>query len=334
MKRRELPWYRIFEVTLGCCAAIAVAMALGLVNPMSAGVIAILSIQDTKRATLRSAMERFAAYALALLLAYGSFSLLGYHVLAFGLYLLPFSLLCYGLGLQASIPICSVSVTHFWIAGQMSPPMLLNSVLLMLIGSAFGITLNLLQPSSLKAIQQEQAHIEHRLQQTLESLAVLLRGGAGMKAVEDNLDQLRHTLTCAQHKAMSHLDNTLTRDVRYYVRYVDMRLAQAAVLQRMADTLSQAAYRPIAKAFPLADLLAHTAAVLHESNDAVALLARSGDLLSSYRVMPLPSTREEFETRATLFRLLLDLEQFLSLKKGFFQSLTLAERTRYFGHSV
>ena len=40
------------------------------------------------------------------------------------------------------------------------------------------------------------------------------------------------------------------------------------------------------------------------------------------RLQPLPVTREEFEARAVLFQVLLELEQFLVLKRDFVDGLT------------
>ena len=332
LKDWQIPWYRILEITIGCCIAIAIALAFRLQSPVSAGVIAILSIQDTKRATMRSSFERIAAYALAVLIAFICFNTLGYTVLAFGAYLLPFALVCYLVKIQASIPICTVLVSHFWIAGHMSAPLVLNSTYLMLLGSGIGTILSLFAPNSVMVIKRDQALIENSLQQTLANFAHVLRGSNQTSALSANLATLSGMLGAAQTKALTLLGNTLTRDVRYYVRYVDLRIAQTTILERMAETLTSQPYEPLPQAFPLADLLSHTASVLHETNDAVALLARVHTLLNDYRAEPLPQTRAEFEARALLYGMLLDVEQFLTLKKTFFQSLSNEERQRFFGY--
>ena len=40
----------------------------------------------------------------------------------------------------------------------------------------------------------------------------------------------------------------------------------------------------------------------------------------TFRERPLPQSRQEFETRATLFQLLQDMEEFIQLKVDFYQN--------------
>ena len=50
---------RTIKLTLATCLAAALAYALGLTYAISAGVIAILSISDTRRSTIKQAYQRF-----------------------------------------------------------------------------------------------------------------------------------------------------------------------------------------------------------------------------------------------------------------------------------
>lgn len=68
---------RVVQIAVGCTLAIGIASLLGLQSSVSAGIITILSLQDTKKETLRSAVDRFAAYALAVLFSIAVFGLLG-----------------------------------------------------------------------------------------------------------------------------------------------------------------------------------------------------------------------------------------------------------------
>ena len=57
---------RTIKLTLATCLAAALAYALGLTYAISAGVIAILSISDTRRSTIKQAYQRFMSTLLAL----------------------------------------------------------------------------------------------------------------------------------------------------------------------------------------------------------------------------------------------------------------------------
>lgn len=320
MKRITLPagLYRILEIAIGCAAAIGLAQVLGLQNSVSAGIITMLSLQDTKRETLRSAVERFAAFALATAVAYASFALLGYGVLAFGVYLLVFASLSYALRLQASLPISSVLVSHYWLAGHMQPWLLGNEAVLMGIGTGIGVLLNLFLPGDTQAMYTQQRQVERGLRAFLLALSNALSGKGTAQGATQTLPQLAAAMDAAQKRADLLQGNTLLGDMRYYARYVDMRRQQYILLERMAAAAETLTFPP-PQALPLADFLRLTAESLHEYNDATALLDRLSVLLADYREAPLPQSRTEFEARATLYHMLVDTEHLLLIKRAFAQ---------------
>ena len=69
----------------------------------------------------------------------------------------------------------------------------------------------------------------------------------------------------------------------------------------------------------LAQLFQKTAQQLSQENPAQDLLDDITQYLAIFRERPLPKTREEFETRATLLQLLRDLENFIQIKVDFYQ---------------
>ena len=69
----------------------------------------------------------------------------------------------------------------------------------------------------------------------------------------------------------------------------------------------------------LAQLFKKTAQQLSQENPAQDLLDDITQYLAIFRERPLPKTREEFETRATLLQLLRDLENFIQIKVDFYQ---------------
>ena len=66
------------KIALAAAIAIAVAGELGLKYSATAGIITVLSIGNTKRETLKTAVERGLAFLCALLLAAGCFGVFGY----------------------------------------------------------------------------------------------------------------------------------------------------------------------------------------------------------------------------------------------------------------
>ena len=82
---------RTIKLTLATCLAAALAYALGLTYAISAGVIAILSISDTRRSTIKQAYQRFMSTLLALAIGSLAFSFLGHwEFLSLSMFLVPF----------------------------------------------------------------------------------------------------------------------------------------------------------------------------------------------------------------------------------------------------
>ena len=79
----------------------------------------------------------------------------------------------------------------------------------------------------------------------------------------------------------------------------------------------------------VAALLYETAVSFGESNNAIDLLDRLDKVLQQMKSAALPVTREEFEDRAVLYGILVDLEYFLQLKKEFVDALTEEQVRRY-----
>ena len=78
-------------------------------------------------------------------------------------------------------------------------------------------------------------------------------------------------------------------------------------------------------------LLYETAVTFGESNNARELLSSLSGVLRQMKDSPLPVTREEFEDRAVLYGILMDLEYFLQLKKEFADGMTQEQVRRYWG---
>lgn len=78
---------KAFKIALAAVLSILTANLLGLRYAVTAGIITVLSIQNTKRETLKTARNRALAFLCALILAFLCYSLLGFCVGAFIVYL-------------------------------------------------------------------------------------------------------------------------------------------------------------------------------------------------------------------------------------------------------
>ena len=102
---------RTTKLILATCLACLLAYFLNLSSAVSAGIIALLSLSDTRRSTLKLARNRLFSMLLALVIGVLSFHLSGFHIWSLGLYLALYVPLAYQMGWE----LASHQVA-FWLA--------------------------------------------------------------------------------------------------------------------------------------------------------------------------------------------------------------------------
>ncbi|HHX11387.1 MAG TPA: aromatic acid exporter family protein [Clostridiales bacterium] len=336
-KLRKLNWLSLLKTGIGTAFAIIVAEAIGLAYSPSAGIITLLTIQNTKKETIQIAFRRILAFILAVVIAFILFNGIGYTPVVFGLFALIFVALCNLLGLQDGISMNAVLTTHFLIEQRMDVAMILNEVVLLFIGMGIGIVINLIMPKNIKEIQLEQSDFEKEMKITLRSLADDLRykrqsllkekdntpsktienhEKPGIKRKTTDFKQLDSRLKHLINKANVNSGNTLLSDTSYLISYLHMREHQIDGLKSISKLINQIPVL-LEQSIPLAEYMDHVAESFHELNNVKGLLTDIESLYEHYRKDRLPESREEFEYRAILFQILNELEHFLEIKRDF-----------------
>lgn len=321
---------RVAKFALGGLLASLLASLFGLSYSTSAGVIAILSIQTTRKQTFALVARRFAAFFAAMLLAFGCFSLLGYHLAAFGLFLLLFAAFCQWFGLQEALVMNTVLVLHLYAERTINLFWLRNELLLLLTGAGVGILVNLYMPGAAKAIRRNQAQVEQAFRDILQRMADRLLTRSKQDYSDSCFAPLEQQLEGLALRARENQGNALLSDQWYFVSYVTMRQHQLTVLRRIYDNIHRLDQVP-EQALSIAALLEDISRSFHEHNNA-ALLEQLHSMQTAMRDEPLPQSRAEFENRALLYRILYDLEDFLQLKANFSAALTDQERSRFWSN--
>lgn len=336
-KFKSLNWLSLLKTGIGTAIAIILAEAIGLAYSPSAGIITLLTIQNTKKETIQIAFRRILAFVLAVLIAFILFTTIGYTPIVFGLFALIFVALCNLLGLQDGISMNAVLTTHFLIEQTMDIGMILNEVALLFIGMGIGIVINLIMPRNIKKIQLEQRDFEEEMKVTLRSLAddlrykdksLVLENDKGPSVIRENskklgskrkttdFTKLDRKLKVLINKAKVNSGNTLLSDTSYLISYLHMREHQIDGLKSISKLINQIPVL-LEQSIHLADYMDHVAESFHELNNVKDLLADIDGLYDHYRKDKLPESREEFEYRAILFQILNELEHFLRIKREF-----------------
>lgn len=309
--------FKSLKITVGAILAILIAGLLGLRYSATAGIITILSIQNTKRETFKTALGRTLAFGCALILAFVCYRLLGFTIPAFGVYLLFFSLLCLAAGWTAAIAMDSVLITHFLAEHSMEPSLIANELLLFLIGTAMGILLNLHLHPKQDAWKKKTDEADDNIRAILQRMSVRVRSldrsnydGSCFIPLEKLLDE-------AKALALTNMDNSFSSSCRE-LDYVEMRISQSLVLKNIYQSIRMLAFLP-AQAQTVASFFDRISREYDMDNNVHSLIADLHALILSMRSEPLPAGREEFESRAVLFYILKQLEEFLLLKQDFAQ---------------
>ena len=137
---------KLIKYVTGSVAAVLLAAALQLQFAYAAGIITLLTIQDTKKETVRITAKRMIIFVIMTILSAVIFPFAGYHVWAFGIVLIPYLFSCMALDMKEAIAPIAVLCTHYVSAKSCSPSMILNEVLILMIGAGIGTLWNLFMP--------------------------------------------------------------------------------------------------------------------------------------------------------------------------------------------
>ncbi|MCQ9223114.1 aromatic acid exporter family protein [Streptococcus suis] len=308
---------RTIKLIFATVLAIYLATALGLSYATAAGIIAILSVLDTRKSSFKMARNRLFSTLLALTIAVLTFALFGFGIWTLGIYLALYVPLAYRFNWEAGIAPSTVLVTHLMLEQDISLIFLGNELTLFLIGAGLALLFNLYMPSQEKKIEAYHDQVEDLLKQILLRFEAFLLNGDGRNEAE-LITQLDKTLDEALKVVYLDRHNQLFQQTNYQVHYFEMRAAQNKILRTMAGNINKCLLEGRENVI-LSSLFERAAQQLSRENSAKELLLDIELFHATFRERPLPQTREEFETRATLFQLLHDMEAFIRLKVDFYE---------------
>ncbi len=311
---------RTIRIAISAVLSVLVATYLGLENPLSAGIIAILGVLDTRLETIQNALKMFFSLLLAFVVATIIFLVFDFSVFSFGIYLALYVPLAYTLKVDVGIAPSSVLVTHFIIAGSIAWSWQLNGILIMAIGLVFATIAHLWNPSYNQKLDQRIVEIERQMSLILFLLEKRLEtGNETTGRIKTELQDLYEMIHAFEDLAFVELENRqFTKNGQdYYIRYAQMRKQQYEILDLITNSLANMLPNTEENKI-LASIFGRTAEQLDESNTGIELLSDISTLYRGFRDSALPQSREEFESRAVLYNILMDFERFLELKRDFY----------------
>ena len=296
--------------------AIFIAVAMKVEFAVSAGVVAMLTIQPTKKETIKIALGRFVAFITALLIAYGSFTLFGYGMEAFMIYLVLFVLVCQIFRWYSAMAMNSVLISHFLTFGVMNGETLRNEIILFCIGVGVGIIANLHLHKNVNDMERLKEETDAQIKKILSRMSQRILDRDISDYNGDCFLILGNSIRRAKNVAEENFNNQFGSKDVYDREYIAMREKQCEVLYEMYKNVRTIETTPIT-AGKISAFLSRMAEVYHKNNTGKELLEQFEELDEGMKHQPLPVERKEFEDRAKLYGLLRHIEEFIKLKIEF-----------------
>ncbi|MDD6098561.1 MAG: aromatic acid exporter family protein [Oscillospiraceae bacterium] len=306
------------KISLGCVLSMIAATVLGLKYSATAGLITILSIQQTKKETVITALKRLSAFFCAVVISVLCFNLLGYTTLAFGVYLFIFVMLCMILDWQiATVPI-SVLITHLLAEKSCHISILLNEFLIFVIGAGVGTIINMHLHNNKQKMNSSREKLDNEIKAILERMSQRILTDDKSDYNSDCFKKIDKLLFEARQVAYENQNNKLIGAESYDIDYLKMRENQCSVLMEMYKSILKISVTP-EQSKVISEFLKKTSSEFHEKNDVKNLISELEDIFADMRFQKMPESRTEFENRAVLFSLMLQIKDFLSIKYDFME---------------
>jgi len=306
---------RTIKTAIGVGLSLWIAKQLDLTFFVSAAILTVLCIETTKKRSLKVSFHRMFACITGLLLGGFFFTLLGYHPWVFTVLILVFLPFLVKLKMQGGFVSSTVIVAHLFVLEKFNTSILWNELQIIFVGIGVALLMNSYMPKLEKTLLVYQQEVEGMFKKILTEYAAYIEKGDQGWSGEEILE-VENLLKQAKNLALRNIENQWLRSEDTYYRYFDMREKQWDIIERMLPLVSA-----LDKDVPQRSMFA---AYLYELSDNVTNKNRTStslekleNLRDEMKELALPTTRDEFETRASLFHLMNEIELYLKTKNKY-----------------
>lgn len=307
--------YRTMKTALGAAIAIYLAQLIGLEYYVSAGILAILCIQPTKKKSVRAAFSRFVASMIAIGFAFVFFELGSYSPVMLGLMIVLFIPVLVSLGFSDGFVSSAVILLHLYDAKNLTVGLFVNEVLLMAIGFGTALIVNMYMPSIEKKLDKYREEIERMYSSIFKETTIYLRHGESDWTGKE-LMEAEQLLDKAKALAYQDVENHLLRHENKYYHYFDMREQQLQIIERILPKIT-ALPVIVGQTQLVADFLEDLADHVHSGNTAQQYIDKLDHVKANFAAMPLPDTHEKFLAMADLNAIIQEMETYLEIKQSY-----------------
>lgn len=308
--------HKVIKTALGTFISIYLAEILGIQFGATAGIVTIISIQATKKESLKVAFERFLASVIGLFIAITAFKIFGFSPFVFGIFILIFMPICLKFKLFQGFLCTVVLGTHILSLQKISFNIVINEIYILLLGIVVALLLNIYMPNTSRELKEKRKNIDTLMKTILNYFGDVLVTGSVFVDEELLFKELKKELDEGREIAYREYNNDLFDSSKRDIEFMEMKRSQYKVLLRMRNHFYRF-YLSIEHAKIISEFI-------RKVSDAIGIEALYDGVLleldrirKQFKEMPLPRTRLEFESRAILYQFLNDTEEFLELRKEY-----------------
>jgi len=302
---------RVIKTAIAAVIAIYAADWLSLSAPLSAGLLAVLAVDVTRRRTLRTAFQRFGSSILALLFASLIFYWFGFHYWVISIFILVTYPILARVRLKDGIITASVVVFHVFTQEEITFAVLRSELLLLFIGLGTGTLINMLyMPGAENKLKKLKEDTEELFSSIFQFISTSLRNpetiwsGNELLLAQAKIDE-------ALSLVGRYEENQLLRFDPYWYIYFQMRKQQLESIHRMVEAVARI-FEHLPHGNMVSELFDELSADVKSNYFMGRVSEKLGVLEERFKEMSLPNTRAEFEIRSAILQLILELKHYMA----------------------
>lgn len=308
------------KMATGIVVATLIGKALNIEFYSSVATIVIVSMLSTKKQSIKLAGIFLIAAIISLSLASFLFTILGFSLGVFAIYILIFTFLMYRLDTKSAIITNVVLVMQIYSLETVSVSIFFNQLVLMFIGLSVSLMFNFFTLDFEDELIEYQKQVESILNSIFHNMGRCLNNECGEETVKEELEELDKVLSKSKLRAYDYLNSFYIKQNNYYIEYFIMRRQQYYTIVRMQKFIKR-------------EFLNKTEVkLLRDFND--SLISNTKTLSTSKlqmerldeikyhftHISELPTTKLQLQNRIALNQYLYGLVNLVELKMHFIES--------------
>lgn len=307
------------KITIGVIVAILIAQALKMEFYSSVGTIVIVSMLSAKKQSIKLAGTRLLAAIVSLGLSSLLFTIFGFSLGVFALYIFIFTFLMYKFDTEIAIVLNVVLVMHIYSLEKISFPILLNEFGLMFLGILVALVFNFFILDIEEELIKYQKQAESLFDAIFKNMGQCLVNECRFELVEEKLVELDEVLSKAKARAYKYMNSYYIQQNNYYVEYFIMRKQQYYTVRSMQKFIKLKFLKQLEVELlkNFTDNFVNNTKILNTCESQMVVLEEIKHHFT--HVAELPPTHGQLQNRIALHQYLYSLEDLVSVKMRFIE---------------